>query len=95
MQKFINITYERYYSVLKEYFGTTIIAMFTDEPSMRGRCADAGVLPWTQDFLDYYLLEGNLEVDLPLLWDDNDVETQHVRNKYWQTLNKKLAKTYY
>jgi len=95
MQKFINITHERYYSVLKEYFGNTIIAMFTDEPSMIGRCADTAVLPWTSDFLEYYLAEGNLEVDLPFLWDDDNAETQPVRDKYWQTLNKKLAKTYY
>lgn len=36
---FINLTHDAYYEHLKEYFGTTIIAFFTDEPSALGRNA--------------------------------------------------------
>lgn len=37
VQAFIQLTHENYYRRLKEYFGTTIIGFFTDEPCALGR----------------------------------------------------------
>ncbi len=37
VDEFIRLTHDRYYEELKEYFGTTVIAFFTDEPSAMGR----------------------------------------------------------
>ena len=37
VDEFIRLTHDRYYEELKEYFGTTVIAFFTDEPSALGR----------------------------------------------------------
>lgn len=37
VDEFIHLTHDKYYEELKEYFGTTIIAFFTDEPSALGR----------------------------------------------------------
>lgn len=39
VDEFIRLTHDRYYEELKEYFGTTVIAFFTDEPSALGRGA--------------------------------------------------------
>lgn len=39
VDEFIRLTHDRYYEELKEYFGTTVIAFFTDEPSALGRNA--------------------------------------------------------
>ncbi len=39
VDEFIRLTHDRYYEELKEYFGTTVIAFFTDEPSSLGRNA--------------------------------------------------------
>lgn len=39
VDEFIRLTHDRYYRELKEYFGTTVIAFFTDEPSALGRGA--------------------------------------------------------
>ena len=39
VDEFIRLTHDRYYEELKEYFGNTIIAFFTDEPSALGRNA--------------------------------------------------------
>lgn len=50
--KFIEITHERYYSVLKDYFGSTIIGFFTDEPSALGRNPRSGSFAWTWGFED-------------------------------------------
>ncbi len=47
VEEFIRLTHDRYYEELKEYFGTTVIAFFTDEPSALGRGAGR-YRPWTQ-----------------------------------------------
>lgn len=70
MDKFIHLTYDRYYEVLKEYFGNTIIAMFTDEPDVLGRNHKAGSMPWTTGFLSWWEECGGSLKDLPLLWLD-------------------------
>jgi hypothetical protein len=95
MQKFITLTHERYYSVLKEYFGNTIIAMFTDEPGILGRAGKKGLKPWTGDFLNWYLAHGNKEEDLAVLWYDAGDQTDHIRKNYKKAVNKKLELTYY
>lgn len=93
--KFIELTHERYYSELKEYFGNTIIGMFTDEPGILGRCYEPGLLPWTEGFLEWYIEHGNTEMDLPILWLDAGKSTGDIRRKYRQSVNRKLEETYY
>ena len=41
VEAFIRLTHDRYYEELKEYFGNTVIAFFTDEPCALGRNAAA------------------------------------------------------
>ncbi len=65
---FIRLTYDRYYEAAGEYFGDTVIAVFTDEPNILGRCHRKNVIPWTTGFLDYYIAHGGREEDLPALW---------------------------
>lgn len=36
VRKFINVTHEKYYEALSEYFGNGIQAFFTDEPALQG-----------------------------------------------------------
>ena len=54
---FLRLTHEKYYEHLKDYFGKTVIGIFTDEPVVEGRCArlDGGI-PWswgmTEEFFD-------------------------------------------
>lgn len=95
MEKFIELTHDRYYGCLGKYFGSTIIAMFTDEPCILGRNSKRGLQPWTEDFLSWYLALGNKEEDLPLLWYDGGEGTEEVRKAYKKAVNKKLEETYY
>lgn len=95
MDKFIALTHKRYYEYLKEYFGTTIIAMFTDEPAILGRGRMHGLRPWTDGFLDWYKFCGNKEEDLPMLWYDGGEETENIRTNYRKAVNRKLEETYY
>ncbi|MBQ7922569.1 MAG: hypothetical protein IJ325_08340, partial [Clostridia bacterium] len=56
---FINCTHEAYYSRFGEDFGQVIIGIFTDEPSIEGRCANMnGRISWTYDFHEAFGEEG-------------------------------------
>ena len=96
MQAFIRITYERYYEVLKPYFGKTVIAMFTDEPCVLGRCPRPDCKPWTRGF-DKYIGQSSIHMkEIPLLWlEAVDGSHETVRRRYQKLVNKKLSESYY
>ncbi|MDP4133727.1 MAG: hypothetical protein Q8882_06920 [Bacillota bacterium] len=81
VDKFIELTHERYYSVLKEYFGNTVIGFFTDEPSVLGRNQRRDCFGWTWGFEDVITeLKGTLE-DLEGLFTGEDNETTEIYKK--------------
>ncbi|MFA9557887.1 glycosylhydrolase-like jelly roll fold domain-containing protein [Evansella sp. AB-rgal1] len=92
---YIRLTHDKYYSVLKDFFGSTVIAMFTDEPDMLGRNSLPNLKPWTRDFLAYYTSAGNEEVNLPALWFDAGAHGEEVRKLYRKTINQRLTEAYY
>lgn len=57
VQMFIRLTHEAYWREFHEEFGKTIIAMFTDEPSILGRNAET-LQPWSKGFTDLFLKSG-------------------------------------
>ena len=79
--KFIEITHERYYSVLKDYFGTTIIGFFTDEPSALGRAARAGAFAWTWGFEDVISALGGDPAELEGLFTGDENATVKLYKK--------------
>jgi len=93
--KFIELTHERYYQVLKDYFGNTVIAMFTDEPCILGRNHKKGLIPWTDDFIECFKSLGNDVKDLPALWWNCGEKTEEIRSKYRKAVNLKLEQSYY
>ncbi|HZJ82299.1 MAG TPA: glycosyl hydrolase [Clostridia bacterium] len=95
IQKFIRLTHERYFERLHGYFGTTIIGMFTDEPSILGRDALLDIIPWTPGFLEWYLDHGNDIKDLPALWMNIGKDTGHIKRQYKRAVNKRLEMAYY
>lgn len=95
IKAFIKFTHDRYYQVLKQHFGKTIIAMFTDEPSILGRRARRGLVPWTNEFLDWYVDYGCDELDLAALWFDLGETTAIKRKRFKQVVNRKLEHSYY
>ena len=66
---FLRLTHEVYYERLKDDFGTTIISMFTDEPSILGRFPKPGLIPWTHGFLEHYISCGGRIEDIPHLFE--------------------------
>lgn len=91
IQTFIRLTHERYYECLSQYFGNTIIAMFTDEPMILGRCHKKGIVEWTYDFLDYYLANGGKVIDLPLIFEKGTEE----KALFKKIVNKRISESYY
>ena len=57
VQRFIELTHEAYWREFREYFGSTIIGFFTDEPSILGRNA-GNLQPWTPEMADLFLQAG-------------------------------------
>ena len=61
---FIRLTHKRYYEVVGDYFGTTVIGFFTDEPSLLGRCSRRNCYPWTWNFEEDFRRAGGVLEDL-------------------------------
>lgn len=92
---FIELTHQRYYRALADYFGNTVVAVFTDEPCIMGREGDPRMKPWTDDFLPDFLAEGCRMEDLPALWYSVGETTENIRKKYAQAVEKRLIRTFY
>lgn len=85
---FIRITHERYHAALREHFGRTVIAVFTDEPDIVGRNARRGAIAWTQGFLGEF---GDAAL-LPALFFPGH---EDVKRRYRQAVNARMVRTYY
>ena len=72
---FIRLTHQRYYEVVGDCFGTTVIGFFTDEPSVLGRCAKRGCQPWTWGFEDDFVRAGGKLEALAGLFTGEDNES--------------------
>ncbi|UUZ86098.1 hypothetical protein LJK88_23330 [Paenibacillus sp. P26] len=94
VQKFIRLTHERYFERIGAYFGTTVRAMFTDEPDILGRRHTKGLRAWSSGFMEDFRKSGGRETDLPLLWLDAP-EASHVRRMYRRAVNERLSAAYY
>lgn len=92
---FIRLTHEVYYAHLQEYFGNTVIAMFTDEPDIVGRNALPGGKAWTEGFLPEFEAQGCTAADLPALWLNAGPATDDIRRKYRRAVNQRMIRTYY
>lgn len=96
---FIRHTHDQYYKHLKEYFGTTILAMFTDEPGPLGRAPRRGPEPkaFTEGFLDDLQANWNDDVKrwLPAMWLDCGPRTVEFRGMYGRTVHERLERVFY
>jgi len=95
VRAFIRLTHEVYYRRLKDYFGSTVIAMFTDEPDLLGRGHVQGLMPWTGGFLDEWLAQGADVKDLPALWFEAGAGTERIRARFREAIRSRLSRTYY
>ena len=104
IQRFIEITHERYYETCGAEFGKRVPAIFTDEPQFAGKqCLDEPfggrdvVLPWTGDFAETYeAAYGNDILDaLPeLFWELPEGEISRARYCYHDHVSERFAQAF-
>lgn len=93
---FIRLTHEKYYEELKEYFGDTILAMFTDEPDITGRNSKRGMISWTDGFFDEFIECGGEPKDLYLLFEGTNTEERaRAKEIYNKAIHKRMSAAYY
>ncbi len=98
VETFIRLTHDAYARTLREHLGTTVVAMFTDEPSPLGRSPRRGVKPYTRGFVDYLKeFTGHEEIEswLPALWLDYGPETDRFRSAYDRAVHQRTVDVYY
>jgi len=95
VQSFIRHTHERYYQVLKPYFGNTVTAMFTDEPKPVGKRAPKDMRAWTWDLENEWGLARHTLPELAALWWDIGEETEAIRKAYDSLIASRLETAFY
>jgi hypothetical protein len=95
--QFIRLVYDKFAERFSAYFGKTIIAIFTDEPSLLGRCRESDLLPGTTGILTEVnrILGYDMTPHLPALWYDDEPDAQRFRDAYYHALSVRLEETYY
>ena len=89
---FIKLTHDEYYRRLSDYFGNTIIGMFTDEPSCVGRGNGGNFKPWYRGALSELKELGGNPEELSALFNNQTNKTTEI---YRKLISKKLNSTYY
>lgn len=94
---FIHLVHDRFYDALKDHFGKTVTAMFTDEPNMLGRRPIENAKPWTWEFAAFFQQQAGYDLTphLAALWDDNYPDAAKYRKDYEGALNTRLEQAYY
>lgn len=91
VEEFIRLTHDRYYQELKEYFGNTVIAFFTDEPCSLGRCAE-NYREWAPGLEEELLAQGGRLEELEGLFTRQENATTAL---YWRLIKRRLRETFY
>lgn len=104
IEKFIEVTHEKYYEALGDDFGKSIPAIFTDEPQFkRKECLNFAEdkrtvsLPYTDDFDETYIKTyGNSILDyLPeLFWELPDGQVSLARYRYHDHISERFASAF-
>jgi hypothetical protein len=94
---FLRHVYDGFAREFAADFGQTIIAIFTDEPSLLGRGNLKGVWPGTNGILPHIhrLLGYDFTPHLPALWYDDEPDAARFRADFSRAIRQRLEETYY
>lgn len=97
VRSFIELTHEKYFNELREYFGNTIIAFFTDEPNILGRNAQGGLIAWSDGVYDEFLKAGGNASSLRFLFDKEAAgeDADKARRIYENIIYHRMSENYY
>ncbi|MBQ9119046.1 MAG: hypothetical protein IJY09_03185 [Lachnospiraceae bacterium] len=91
VEEFIHLTHDRYYEALREYFGNTVIAFFTDEPCALGRNA-RGFREWVSGMEQELVAAGGRPEELEGLFTGEQNTTTEL---YHKLIKKHLREIFY
>ncbi|MFA5534683.1 MAG: glycosyl hydrolase [Mariniphaga sp.] len=94
---FIELVYETYASEFDNYFGTTIMGIFTDEPSPLGRDHTRGIVPGNASLLPQInkILGYDITPFLAALWYEDTPDSKSHKADYYRAVNMCLEENYY
>jgi len=94
---FLRLVYDRFAARFSRYFGTTVMAVFTDEPHALSKCGTWDVVPGTNGFLGEVnrLLGCDFTPHLPALWHEDEPDAQLHRRRYHEAVLRRFEETYY
>jgi len=97
VQKFIELVYQAFAERYRKYLGTTIVGIFTDEPSMHGKSRERKVMPATKGILPEInrILGYDFAPYLPCLWNDRLPDAKKRKADYLEACEMRLLETYY
>lgn len=100
VQTFLQLTHDAYARALGDHFGSTVVAMFTDEPCLLGRDPVPDVHPFTPGLVPELADRlGRSVADtaswLPALWHDFGPGTAEFRGAYVDSVQDRLSRVYY
>jgi hypothetical protein len=94
---FMELVYDRYAKEFGKYFGTTVLGIFTDEPSPLGRSSVRGVLPGNAAILPQIkkILGYDITPFLADLWYNDNPDPKKHQGDYNSAINICLEENYY
>lgn len=94
---FMELVYDKYAKEFGKYFGTTILGIFTDEPSPLGRGGARGVVPGNKSLLPQInnILGYDITPYLADLWYNDNPDSKKHRIDYNSAINICLEENYY
>ena len=105
VESFIRCVYDRLHACAGEYFGNTLIGVFTDEPSVLAKPpgppldpeARRNERPGTTGILDQVsaILGYDFTPHLPALWYDDEPDAERHRRAYMRAVRRRLDETYF
>ena len=104
IERFVEVTHERYKETVGEYFGGVVPAIFTDEPQFtRKKVLDNStdkmdvVIPWTDDFPDTYMAQYGEDIveNLPeIFWEKADGKPSVIRYHYHDHISERFSQAF-
>lgn len=94
---FMELVYDRYAKEFSQYFGTTILGIFTDEPSPMGRGNKRGMVPGNSSLFTQInkILGYDFKPFLADLWYNDNPDSKKHRDDYNRAINICLEENYY
>lgn len=97
VKTFLDLVLDGYYRELKEFFGNTIIGIFTDEPNPLGRKPIKDAYPWTWGMLEFInnYVGYDFRTKMRFLWEKEGEISSKVKSEFERAVQRRLEESFY